>query len=276
MEGLDLGGLGEMAVTLIMRWGMRVVGAIAVLLLGRWVAGRIRRGVRLAVGRAGADETLAPFLSGLAYWLALAILIVAVLGLFGIPTASLVAVLGAAGLAVGLALQGTLSNFASGVMLLVFRPLRVGDVVEVGGFLGKVAEVGIVSSVLNTPDNVRITIPNSEVFGKPIKNYTVNDTRRIDLVIGVSYGDDLSAAQVTIERVVAADDRVLKDPAPQIAVSNLGDSSVDFVVRPWCRNDDYWDVRFDLTRRIKEELEAAGCTIPFPQRDVHLHQESAA
>lgn len=276
MEGLDLGGLGEMAVTLIMSWGLRVVGAIAVLLLGRWVAGRIRRGVRLAVGRAGADETLAPFLSGLAYWLALAILIVAVLGLFGIPTASLVAVLGAAGLAVGLALQGTLSNFASGVMLLVFRPLRVGDVVEVGGFLGKVAEVGIVSSVLNTPDNVRITIPNSEVFGKPIKNFTVNDTRRIDLVIGVSYGDDLSAAQGTIERVVAADDRVLKDPAPQIAVSNLGDSSVDFVVRPWCRNDDYWDVRFDLTRRIKEELEAAGCTIPFPQRDVHLHQDNAA
>ncbi|UCG76668.1 MAG: mechanosensitive ion channel [Gemmatimonadota bacterium] len=276
MQDLDLAGLADMAVALVTTWGLRVIGAIVVLLIGRWVAARIKRGVILAVERAGADETLAPFLSGLVYWLALAVVIVAVLGLFGVPTASVVAVLGAAGLAVGLALQGTLSNFAAGVMLLVFRPLKVGDLVEVGGSLGKVAEVGIFSSVLNTPDNVRIIVPNSEVFGKPIKNYTANETRRIDLVIGVSYGDDLSVAKAAIERVVAADARVLKDPAPQVAVSNLGDSSVDFVVRPWCTPDAYWDVRFEMTRRIKEELEAAGCTIPFPQRDVHLFRASDA
>ena len=160
-------------------------------------------------------------------WLTMAFVVVAVLGLFGIPTASLVAVLGAAGLAVGLALQGTLSHFAAGVMLLVFRPFRVGDLVEVGGDVGKVKEIGIFSTVLNTTDNVRTIIPNAEVWGKPIKNYTANDTRRIDMVIGVGYGDDLSVAKETIERVVSADERVLADPEPQVAVSNLGDSSVD-------------------------------------------------
>jgi small conductance mechanosensitive channel len=161
-------------------------------------------------------------------------------------------------------------------MLLFFRPFRVGDLVAVGGDVGKVSEIGIFSTVLNTTDNVRTIIPNAEVWGKPIKNYTANDTRRIDMVIGVGYDNDLSVAKQTIEKVVGADERVLSDPEPQVAVSNLGDSSVDFVVRPWCRPDDYWDVRFDLTRRIKEELEGAGCSIPFPQRDVHLFQESSA
>lgn len=276
MEGFDVSALGGLAVELVTTWGLKVVGAIAVLVVGRWVAGRIRKAVRLGVQRGGADETLAPFLSGIAYWLAIAVVIVAVLGLFGIPTASVVAILGAAGLAVGLALQGTLSNFAAGVMLLVFRPIRVDDVVEVGGSVGRVQEVGIFSTVLHTPDNVRIIMPNSEVFGKPIKNFTANDTRRVDLVIGVSYDDDLGVAKETIDKVVRADERVLAEPEPQIAVSNLGDSSVDFVVRPWCRTDDYWGVRFELTRRIKEELEAAGCSIPFPQRDVHLFEASSA
>jgi small conductance mechanosensitive channel len=276
MGDYDLSGLGALAMSLVTTWGLRVVGAIAVLLIGRWVAARIRNGVRAALERRQTDETLSPFLSGIAYWLTMAFVVVAVLGLFGIPTASLVAVLGAAGLAVGLALQGTLSHFAAGVMLLVFRPFRVGDGVEVGGDRGKVEEIGIFSTVLNTPDNVRTIIPNAEAWGKPIKNYSATETRRVDLVIGVGYEDDLSVAKQTIERVVRADERVLADPEPQVAVSNLGDSSVDFVVRPWCTADDYWDVRFDLTRRIKEELEGSGCSIPFPQRDVHLFQESSA
>jgi small conductance mechanosensitive channel len=276
MGDFDLSGLGVLAMSLVTTWGVRVVGAVAVLLIGRWVATRIRNGVRAGLERRQTDDTLSPFLSGSAYWLTMAFVVVAVLGLFGIPTASLVAVLGAAGLAVGLALQGTLSHFAAGVMLLAFRPFRVGDLVEVGGDVGKVSEIGIFSTVLNTTDNVRTIIPNAEVWGKPIKNYTANDTRRIDMVIGVGYDDDLSLAKQTIERVVQADERVLSDPEPQVAVSNLGDSSVDFVVRPWCRPDDYWGVRFDLTRRIKEELEGAGCSIPFPQRDVHLFKESSA
>jgi small conductance mechanosensitive channel len=181
-----------------------------------------------------------------------------------------VAVLGAASLAVGLALQGTLANFASGVMLLLFRPFQVDDFIEVGGQTGSVESIGVFSTTLNTPDNVRITIPNGKVYGEAIKNYSANETRRIDLVAGVSYDDDLQLARETLMRVVSEDDRVLADPAPVVAVSELADSSVNFVVRPWCRSEDYWNLRFDLTQRMKEALEAAGCSIPFPQQDMHL------
>lgn len=276
METLNVEGIGTHALALVTTWGLRVVGALAVLIAGRWVARRIKSAIGIALDRGGADATLAPFLSNLAYWLMIAVVVVAVLGLFGIPTASLIALLGAAGLAVGLALQGTLSNFASGVMLLVFRPFRVGDSVEIGGHRGKVKEMGIFSTVLHTPDNVRIVVPNSGVFGKPIKNYTANDTRRIDLVIGVSYDDDLSVAHETIKRVIASDSRVLANPEPVVAVNELGDSSVNFVVHPWCRTEEYGSLRRDLTRRLKEELEAAGCSIPYPQRDVHLYREESS
>jgi len=263
-----VGLIGSMVTT----WGLQVVGAVAVLLIGRGVARWLRSAVRKTMERREADPTLVPFISGLVYWLVLLLVAVAVLGLFGIPTASFVAVLGAASLAVGLALQGTLSSFAGGVMLLVFRPFKAGDVVDVAGSLGTVQEVGIFSTVLHTPDNVRIVIPNSSVFGQVIKNFTANDRRRIDLVVGVSYDDDLERAGETIDRVIRSDDRVLADPAPVVAVSEMADSSVNFVVRPWCRTEDYWDVRWDLTRRLKEELEADGCSIPYPQRDVHVFQ----
>ena len=263
-----VGLIGSMVTT----WGLRVVGAVAVLLIGRGVAQWLRSAIRKTMERKEADPTLVPFISGLVYWLVLLLVVVAVLGLFGIPTASFVAVVGAAGLAVGLALQGTLSSFAGGVMLLVFRPFKAGDLVEVAGSLGTVQEVGIFSTVLHTPDNVRIMIPNSSVFGQVIKNFTANDRRRIDLVVGVSYDDDLERAGRTIDRVIRSDDRVLDDPAPVVAVSEMADSSVNFVVRPWCRTEDYWDVRWDLTRRLKEELEADGCSIPYPQRDVHVFQ----
>ena len=197
-------------------------------------------------------------------------MVIAVLGLFGIETTSLVAVLATAGLAIGLALQGTLSNFSSGVMLLLFRPFRVDDFVEVAGVKGSVVEIGIFTTVLKTPDNVKIIVPNSSIYGATITNYAAYDTRRNDLLIGVSYGDDLADAETAIRRVIESDDRVLKDPEPVIAVAELADSSVNFVVRPWCKASDYWTLRFDLTRRIKEELEASGCSIPFPQQDVHL------
>jgi small conductance mechanosensitive channel len=266
----------DKVVELISTWGLRVVGAIAVLVIGRIIAGILRRSTKRGLARAGVDETLIPFLAGVVYYVASAVVLIAVLGLFGIETTSLVAVLGAAGLAIGLALQGTLSNFSSGVMLLVFRPFKKGDFVEVAGVKGSVAELEIFTTILNTPDNVRIIVPNSSIYGSTITNYSAYDTRRNDLLIGVDYGDDLGVAQKTILRVLEADSRVLKDPAPQVAVSELGDSSVNFVVRPWCKAEDYWSLRFDLTRAIKEELERAGCSIPFPQRDVHLHNGSAA
>jgi small conductance mechanosensitive channel len=212
--------------------------------------------------------------SGAVYYLALTAVVLAVLSLFGIQTTSVIAVLGAASLAVGLALQGTLSNFAAGTMLLLFRPFRLGDWVEVAGVAGSVQEIGLFSTVLHTADNVRITLSNSSVYGDTIKNYSANETRRNDLVVGISYDDDIARALETIQSVLAADPRVLRDPEPVVAVAELADSSVNLVVRPWCAGTDYWGLRFDLTRRLKEALEEAGCSIPYPQRDVHLRSDS--
>jgi small conductance mechanosensitive channel len=268
--------LTQDVMTLLSTWGLQVVGAIAVLIVGRWAAGMVRRAVVRALERANTDATLIPFVSGLVYYVVIAVTVIAVLGLFGIETTSLVAVLGAAGLAVGLALQGTLSNFSAGVMLLLFRPFRKGDFIEAAGSAGAVAEIGIFSTILNTPDNVRITVPNSAIFGGTIKNYSANDTRRNDLVLGISYGDDIGRAVEVVKQVLDADSRVLADPAPVIAVSELADSSVNLVVRPWCSKEDYWALRFDLTRRLKEEVEAAGCSIPFPQRDVHVFKDTGS
>jgi small conductance mechanosensitive channel len=177
--------------------------------------------------------------------------------------------------AVGLALQGTLSNFASGVMLLVFRPFNVGDYIDAGGTAGTVKAIGLFSTTLDTPDNVRIVVPNSAVYGNTIKNYAANANRRNDMVVGVSYNDDLGLAVSTIERILKEDGRVLAEPSPVVAVSELGDSSVNIVVRPWCTKEDYWGLRFDLMRTFKERLEAAGCSIPYPQQDVHMYQVSA-
>jgi small conductance mechanosensitive channel len=260
----------ETTLTLVSTWGLQVIGAIAVLIVGRWIAGLLRRAVTRGLERARVDATLVPFLAGMTYYLALAVVLIAVLGLFGIETTSLVAVVGAAGLAVGLAMQGTLANFSSGVMLLVFRPFGKGDFVEVAGVKGSVQQIGIFTTTLSTPDNVCIIVPNSAVSGAIISNYSANDTRRNDMVFGVSYVDDLANAEDAIRRVLAADSRVLKDPEPVVAVAELADSSVNFVVRPWCGKDDYWPLRFDLTRRIKDELESSGCSIPFPQRDLHI------
>jgi len=268
--------ISESVVELVSTWGLKVVGAIAVLIVGRMICGALRRGTRRALERGNVDAALVPFASSLVYYFALAVVLIAVLNLFGIQTASVIAILGAAGLAVGLAMQGTLSNFAAGVMLLVFRPFKLGDFVEVAGTAGSVQEIGIFSTVLHTGDNRKVIVPNSSVYGDTITNYSANETRRIDLVIGIGYDDDIGRALETIRRVLSTDARVLGEPEPQVAVSELGDSSVNLVVRPWCASSDYWAVRFDLTRAIKEQLEAAGCSIPFPQTDVHLHQPNGA
>ena len=261
-------------IPILTAWGLRVLGAVALLIVGRMAAGIVRATIRKAMVKREVDATLIPFVTSLAYYLTMAVVVIAVLSLFGIETTSLVAVLGAAGLAIGLALQGTLSNFAAGVMLLIFRPFKVGDFVEIGGITGKVVGVKIFSTIIKTGDNIMITVPNAQVWGGTIANYNGFDTRRIDLVMGIDYGDDIQVAIDTIQKIVTAHEGVLAEPAPVIAVSNLGDSSVDLVVRPWCSSDDYWNVRFDLIRQLKEGLEAAGCSFPYPQQDVHMYQHN--
>ena len=273
---MNIEQITQVSVDLLTQWGLKVIGAIALLVVGRMAAGLLRRVTRRAMKKAEIDATLVPFLSSMVYYLAMTVVVIAVLGLFGIQTTSLIAVLGAAGLAVGLALQGTLSHFASGIMLLIFRPFRVGDLVEVGGNTGVVMEIGIFTTTMKSPDNIKITVPNSQIYGNTIKNMNGYENRRVDMVMGVSYDDDLALAMETMRRVIQADERILADPEPQIAVAELADSSVNFVVRPWCKAEDFFGVKFDLTRRFKEELEAAGCSIPYPQRDVHLFPEAGS
>jgi len=268
----NISQVSDTLIELVTGYGLQVIGAIVVLIVGRMIAGMIRSGIARSLERAKTDPTLIPFFSSGAYYMVLAAVVIAVLSLFGVETTSLIAVLGAAGFAVGLALQGTLANFAAGVMLLVFRPIRVGDFVEVAGASGSVKEIGVFTTTMHTGDNIRITIPNGEIFGTTIKNYSANDTRRNDILVGISYDDDIGNAIDTIKRVLAADERVLAEPEPLVAVMEMGDSSVNIVVRPWCASGDYWPLRFDLMRALKEQLEAAGCSIPYPQSDIHVHQ----
>jgi small conductance mechanosensitive channel len=273
MENVDVTALGTTLLGLITRWGLDVVGAVVVLLVGRLAAKWAQRLVGKALAKGGADETLIPFLSGIAYWAVTGMVVVAVLGMVGIQTASLVAMLGAAGLAVGLALQGTLSNFAAGVMLLIFRPFKVGDFVTAGGESGSVKAIGLFSTTMATGDNVQILLPNQAIWGDTIRNFAAYDTRRIDMVVGISYDDDIDTAINTVTSLLEADSRVLKDPEPLVAVLELGDSAVNLVVRPWCSRTDYWKLKLDLTKAIKEQIEAAGCSFPYPQHDVHLLRE---
>ena len=269
---MDMSSLVVMATSVIASWAPRVLGAVAVLGFGWFLAGWAKKLATGGLKRAEVDEILVPFIAGLAHVLLLVLIAIAAVSTLGVSTTSFVAVLGAAGLAVALAFQDTFSNFAAGVMILTFRPFNVGDIVEVGGVAGTVRGVRIFTCVLSTPDNIQIEIPNSQIFGATIKNFSANETRRIDLVIGVSYDDDLGLVVRTCMDVVASDPRVLQEPETVVAVSELADSSVNLVVRPWVDTSDYWHVRWDLTRALKENLEAAGCSIPFPQRDVHLHQ----
>jgi len=255
-------------------YGLQVIGAILILIIGRIVAGQIKKGITRLGNSRGWDVSLTGFLSSLTYFFVMAFVIIAVLGNFGVETASVVGVLAAASFAIGLALQGSLSNFAAGVMILLFRPFKVGDYVEVAGVAGSVKNIAIFSTTLATPDNVWIEVPNGKIYGDIIKNYAGYDTRRIDLVIGIGYGDDMTRAMQVIGEVVKADTRVLPEPEPLIAVAELGDSSVNLVVRPWVKGSDYWPTRFDLTKNIKAALDQNGIEIPFPQRVVTMVQSN--
>jgi small conductance mechanosensitive channel len=256
-------------------FGVRALIALVIFVVGRWVANLMASGLQRGLSRGKTDPTLIGFVVNLVRVALLAFVVIAALSQLGIQTAGFVAVIGAAGLAVGFALQGSLSNFASGVMLLIFRPLKVGDFVEAGGTAGSVREIGIFTTTLHTPDNKKVIVPNAQITGGIITNFSANETRRVDLVASIGYGDDIPRAKAVLERIVHDHPLVLDEPAPQVELSTLGDSSVDFVVRPWVNTADYWRVYFDLTESIKTTFDREGISIPFPQRDVHLYQAKA-
>ena len=258
--------------TMGIEYGMKIVGALVVLIIGMWLAKMVKKGIVKLMGKRNVDPTLISFTSSLLYVALQIFVIVAALEKLNIKTTSFIAILGAAGLAIGLALQGSLSNFAAGVLMIIFKPIKVGDFVEAGGTMGSVVEISILTTILNTPDNKKIIVPNSKVMGDNITNFNANGTRRVDLVAGISYSDDIDKAKSVLEGILAADERVLKDPASTVAVVEMADSSVNLVVRPWCTGADYWGVYFDTTETIKKKFDEAGISIPFPQRDVHLYE----
>ncbi|MGE4292804.1 MAG: mechanosensitive ion channel family protein [Desulfovibrio sp.] len=277
MEYFDIMGTLQFLSQRLSLWvgeyGVRLIVALAIFYAGLVISRRVSALVGRLMARVKVDETLISFVRNMVYYLLVTVVGIAALGQLGINVTSFLAVLGAAGLAVGLALKDSLSNFASGVLLILFRFFRVGDYVTVAGTSGTVVAVNLFNTELATPDNQKVYVPNSSITGGIIVNVTANDTRRIDLVVGIGYSDKISKAQGILERLVAADARILKTPAPTVAVSELADSSVNFVVRPWVATGDYWAVRFDLIRAIKETFDAEGVSIPFPQQDVHLFNE---
>ncbi|MFP4208513.1 MAG: mechanosensitive ion channel family protein [Wenzhouxiangella sp.] len=249
----------------------RLIGAILIFFVGRWIGKRVVRGISRGMEKRGIDTLLVTFVGNILGVVLLAVVILIAVSHLGIQVTPLIAILGGMALAVGLALQSSLSNFASGIMLVILRPFTKGHFVEAGGVSGTVESVGIFHTHLQTPDNRLVIVGNSAITGNPITNYSAFDTRRIDMVIGVAYDDDLKLAQAIIRRVVEAHEKVLKDPEPAILLLELGESSVDFAIRPWVLAEDYWTTRSELLESLKFELEAAGCSIPFPQRDVHHH-----
>lgn len=268
MNGIDITVIVDLAVT----WGSRIVAAGLVFLVGKWIAAKIATLVVRILEKQDVDITLTKFLKNIVYYALMAAVIVAAAGQLGVDTTSFLTIIGAAGLAVGLALKDSLANFASGVLLILFRPFKVGDFVQVAGSSGTVQEITIFNTVLHTPDNQLMIIPNGMISNDAITNVNANPTRRVDLVIGISYDDDIKKAEQLLKDIVAGDDRILADPGPTIAVAELADSSVNFVVRPWVNTPDYWDVRFSLTENIKLRFDEAGISIPYPQQDVHMHQ----
>jgi small conductance mechanosensitive channel len=273
ITGFDWDALWETLKTTGVDFGLQLLIALAIFVVGRIVARMIQKGIRRMMRAQEVDKILETFVSNLAYWTIMIFVIIAAINQVGIQTTSLIAVMGAAGLAIGLALQGSLSNFAAGVLIVIFRPYRVGDWVEAAGISGSVEQVQILTTILKTGDNKQIIVPNSQIMGSIITNYSANPTRRVDLTVGVSYDDDLDKVRATIQALVDADERILKDPACTIAVAALADSSVNFTVRPWVNTADYWGVMFDLTEAIKKRFDEEGISFPFPQQDVHLYNK---
>jgi len=264
-KGLDLG----------IDLAIKATTALAIFLIGKFIVRIVVRATATLMQNQEVDKTLETFICNLVRTVLMVVVIIAAIGAIGVQTTSFIAIFGAAGLAVGLALQGSLSNFASGVLIVLFRPYRVGDWIEAAGISGGVEEVQILTTILKTGDNKQIIVPNSQIMNSIITNYSVNDTRRVDMVVGVSYEDDIDKVRKTLEELIAAEERILPEPAPTIAVSALADSSVNFVVRPWVKTSDYWGVMFDMTEAIKKRFDKDGISFPFPQQDVHLYNEKS-
>lgn len=261
---------------IIQQYGLNVAGAILIFIIGYFASKIIRRAFRKIFEKSRVDSTISSFMLNIIYGLSLTFVALMTLTRLGVETTSFIAVLGAAGLAVGFALKDSLSNFAAGIMLLIFRHFKVGDYIEGGGVAGSVEEIHIFSTKLVTPDNKVIYVPNSSLISGSLTNYSAKETRRVDLVFGIGYGDDIAKAKAILAEILDSDERVLKEPAPQIALSELGDSSVNFVVRPWTLRENYWNLYFDVREKVKLRFDEENITIPFPQRDVHIHNTREA
>ena len=269
MEFLQNNGLDSGAFVGLVK---NIIIALLIYYIGRFIVRMVVRGLHKVMQRQEVDKTLETFVCNLVRVALMVVVIIAAIGALGIQTTSFIAIFGAAGLAVGLALQGSLSNFAAGVLIVLFRPYKVGDFIEAAGISGTVEQVQILTTVLKTPDNKKIIVPNSQIMDSIITNYSANDTRRVDLTVGVSYDDDIDKVMATLRELVDADERILKEPECLIKVQALADSSVNFVVRPWVNSADYWGVYFDLTETIKKRFDKEDITFPFPQQDVHLYK----
>ena len=257
-------------------YGGQIAGALVILVVG-WVGGRLaRRIVRRLLTRSKVAPAVTAFCAQLSFMTILVVAVIASLARFGVETTSFVAILGAAGFAIGFALQGALSNFAAGVLLLIQRPFRIGDFVEAAGVTGTVRDIQLFTTILATPDNVKVIVPNGKIYGETIRNYAGYDTRRLDLGVGIGYGASIEKASAVAMTLMQDDDRILKEPVPQVLVGELADSSVNLTLRMWVAGSDYWDVRFDLTRSVKQAFDREGIEIPFPQTVVHLERGSGS
>ncbi|MBT5899313.1 MAG: mechanosensitive ion channel [Rhodospirillaceae bacterium] len=273
---VDVSALAEDIYGLILAYGLDILGAIVILAVGWWIAGKLERTADAALARVPhMDATLRPFVCALLRYAVIAVTLVAVLSQFGVETTSIIAVLGAAGLAIGLALQGTLQNIAAGVMLLLLRPFKVGDYIDAGSIDGTVEKIGLFITNLKTVGGLHVSAPNSQLWNTAITNYSRNTTRRIDITVGIGYDDDMDQALARLLALMADDARTLDDPGPQTKVVALGASSVDLSMRCWCNSGDYWELFCDLNKATKETLDQAGISIPYPQQDVHIHQVAA-
>lgn len=255
----------------IIPWGINLILALVIFIAGRWIAKVIRNLVKRMMKKANMDEMLTSFVGNILYSALLVVVIIAALDQLGVNTSSILALFAAAGLAVGLALKDSLSSFAAGVMLVIFKPFRAGDFIEAAGITGVVEQLRIFSTVMRTGDNREITVPNSQIYGGTIVNYSARDTRRIDMTFGIGYDDDIKKAKALIKEAMNEDERILKDPEPVILLMELADSSINFAVRPWVNSGDYWVVRGDLMEKVKEIFDANDISIPYPQREVHQY-----
>lgn len=252
--------------------GLNLLFAVIILIVGIWVAKIIKSILSRTLSHKKLDPIVIGFLANITYIIVIIAVVLAALGRLGIQTTSFVAIIGAAGLAIGLALQGSLANFAAGFLMVVFRPFKKGDYVEAGGTAGVVDEIQVFTTILNTPDNRRVIVPNAKIMGDSITNYSAKDTRRLDLIFGVSYSDSIPKVKQVLQRIVEEDPRVLKEPGAQILVGELADSSVNFIMRVWLKSGDYWPFKFETTEKVKITFDNEGISIPFPQRDVHMIQ----